>query len=101
MFFAFCCVKAPVHLKSSEPAASREINHFVAELAEYIMNKDKDIPADIAKAQSEGMVTIVFTAGSHALDMNNQEREALKQRVILQLRMIAKGATLLLEHKSS
>ncbi|MEH8039159.1 DNA-binding transcriptional regulator FabR, partial [Gallibacterium anatis] len=51
--------------------------------------------------QSEGMVTIVFTAGSHALDMNNQEREALKQRVILQLRMIAKGATLLLEHKSS
>ncbi|MFC0309177.1 HTH-type transcriptional repressor FabR [Gallibacterium trehalosifermentans] len=79
-------------------AASREINHFVAELAEYIMNKDKSIPAYIAKAQSEGMVTLVFTAGSHALDMNPQEREALKQRVILQLRMMAKGATILALH---
>ena len=37
------------------------------------------------------MMTIVFTAGANALDMNPQERELLKERVILQLRMLAKG----------
>ncbi len=37
-------------------------------------------------------MTIVFTAGANALDMNKAEREQLKTRVILQLRMLAKGA---------
>lgn len=72
-------------------AASREINHFIAELAEYLTDTNKE-SRYIAYVQAEGMVTIVFTAGSHALDMNNKEREALRKRLILQLRMIAKGA---------
>ena len=38
------------------------------------------------------MVTIVFTAGANALDMSRLEREHLKDRLILQLRMLAKGA---------
>ncbi|EJS88165.1 DNA-binding transcriptional repressor FabR [Pasteurella multocida subsp. multocida str. Anand1_cattle] len=46
----------------------------------------------MAQVQAEGMVTIVFTAGANALDMEKTEREQLKQRVILQLRMLAKGA---------
>lgn len=74
-------------------AASREIQHFVAELAEYIQMKDKQISRELAYIQSEGLVTLVFTAGSHALDMNRQEREKLKQRVVMQLRMLARGAT--------
>lgn len=74
-------------------AASREIQHFVAELAEYIQMKDKQIGRELAYIQSEGLVTLVFTAGSHALDMNSQEREQLKQRVVMQLRMLARGAT--------
>ncbi len=74
-------------------AASREIQHFVAELAEYIQMKDKFIDRDLAYIQSEGLVTLVFTAGSHALDMNNQERQKLKERVVMQLRMLARGAT--------
>lgn len=37
------------------------------------------------------MVTIVFTAGSNALDMTKAEQDLLKERVILQLRMLAKG----------
>ena len=41
--------------------------------------------------QAEGMVTIVFTAGSNALDMTKAEQDLLKERVILQLRMLAKG----------
>ena len=62
-------------------AAAREIKHFVDELAEYV-----------AYVQAEGIVTIVFTAGANALDMSKAEREQLKTRVILQLRMLAKGA---------
>lgn len=73
-------------------AASREIQHFVAELADYIMGKNNHSNRDLAYIQAEGLVTLVFTAGSHALDMNSQEREKLKQRVIMQLRMLIRGS---------
>ena len=80
-------------------AAAREIQHFVAELNEYIVVQEKD-SRYLAYVQAEGMVTIVFTAGSHALDMSNKEREELKRRLILQLRMIAKGAVKVVEEKA-
>lgn len=73
-------------------AASREIQHFIAELTDYIIDKDPNINRQIAHIQAEGLVTIVFTAGAYALDMNTQEREMLKKRVIMQLRMLARGA---------
>ena len=38
------------------------------------------------------MVTIVFSAGADALDMTPEERKALSERTISQLRMIAMGA---------
>mgnify|MGYP003608935280 CR=1 FL=1 len=79
-------------------AASREIQHFVAELAEYIQWKNPEISRELAYIQSEGLVTIVFTAGSIALDMNAQERIKLKQRVVMQLRMLAKGAAVYAMH---
>lgn len=72
-------------------AASREIQHFVAELADYIKSKNS-IDHELAYVESEGLVTLVFTAGSHALDMTPQERKQLKQRLIMQLRMLARGA---------
>lgn len=77
--------------QSFRTAAAREIKHFIDELAEYLMQKHQ-YPHYIAYVQSEGIVTIVFTAGANALDMNKKDREQLKERVILQLRMIAKGA---------
>lgn len=73
-------------------AASREIQHFVAELAEYTQLQNPLIDRELAYIESEGLVTLVFTAGSHALDMNEQERNQLKKRVIMQLRMLARGA---------
>ncbi|MDH2925087.1 TetR family transcriptional regulator [Nicoletella semolina] len=73
-------------------ATSREIQHFVAELAEYIQLRNLNITRELAYIESEGLVTLVFTAGSHALDMNTIERQHLKQRVIAQLRMLARGA---------
>lgn len=72
-------------------AVAREIKHFIDELAEYLMQRNQ-YPQDIAYVQAEGAVTIVFTAGSNGLDMNNKERSQLKERVILQLQMLAKGA---------
>ncbi|MDG2954151.1 HTH-type transcriptional repressor FabR [Bisgaard Taxon 10/6] len=72
-------------------AAAREIKHFADELAEYISNKH-GYSQYIAYVQAEGMVTLVFTAGANALDMNPKEREQLKERLILQLRMLARGA---------
>ncbi|ABR73770.1 DNA-binding transcriptional regulator FabR [Actinobacillus succinogenes] len=72
-------------------AAAREIKHFADELAEYIANKH-GYSQYIAYVQAEGMVTLVFTAGANALDMNPKEREQLKERLILQLRMLARGA---------
>lgn len=73
-------------------AAAREIQHFVAELAEYIQHNNALIRPELASIESEGLVTIVFTAGSHALDMNPQQRKMLKERVIMQLKMLARGA---------
>lgn len=73
-------------------AIAREIQHFVAELAEYIQLRNPDIPRELAYIQAEGLVTLVFTAGSHALDMNKAQRQQLKQKVILQLKMLARGA---------
>ena len=72
-------------------AAAREIKHFVDELAEYIVHRNQ-YSQYIAYVQAEGIVTIVFTAGANALDMNAKEREQLKERLILQLRMLTKGA---------
>lgn len=81
-------------------AAAREIKHFIDELAEFIEHKDHYVP-ELAYILSEGMVTLVFSAGSNALDMNNNERDKLKQRVISQLRMLAKGASLEKHHFES
>lgn len=73
-------------------AASREIQHFVAELADYIQWRNPQINSPLAHIEAEGLVTLVFTAGAHALDMNKMQRQALKERVIMQLKMLASGA---------
>ncbi len=72
-------------------ATNREIQHFAHELAEYIEQKHQ-YPRELAYSQAEGVVNLVFSAGASALDMKKTEREELKQRVIFQIRMLAKGA---------
>ena len=67
-------------------AASREIQH-------YILMKSPELGREIAHIQAEGLVTLVFTAGSHALDMSNNQRDELKKRVMTQLRMLMHGAS--------
>ncbi|MDO4430031.1 MAG: HTH-type transcriptional repressor FabR [Lonepinella koalarum] len=72
-------------------AVSREVNHFIEELSEYITGK-YHYPRHISHAQSEAIVSITFSAMSRALDMDKREREILKERVIIQLRMLVSGS---------
>ncbi|NQZ94771.1 MAG: HTH-type transcriptional repressor FabR [Moritella sp.] len=75
-------------------AVSRELRHFSHELTDYVECSTK-LSRDEATIQSEAMVTIVFNAGAESLDLSNEERQALSERTIMQLRMIAKGAAVL------
>lgn len=72
-------------------AVAREIQHFIAELADYLVIANRML-RNLAEAQAEIMVTIVFSAGAEALDMNVHQRRQLQERLVLQLRMISKGA---------
>jgi AcrR family transcriptional regulator len=72
-------------------AVAREIQHFVAELAEYLMAKT-GLNVQEAYTQSEVSVTLVFNSGADAVDMAMSERHAHAEKLIMQLRMIAKGA---------
>ncbi|MGL5036170.1 MAG: HTH-type transcriptional repressor FabR, partial [Aeromonas sp.] len=72
-------------------AVAREIQHFIAELTDYLQ-ATTDTPPEEAYIQAEAMVTIVFSAGADALDMPYEECRDLSDRTIRQLRMIAMGA---------
>lgn len=72
-------------------AVAREIDHFTAELTDYLQNKTKG-DREVMLALANAMVTLVFSAGADALDMKLDERSALARKVILQLRMISRGS---------
>ncbi|HCM63261.1 MAG TPA: HTH-type transcriptional repressor FabR [Morganella sp. (in: Bacteria)] len=72
-------------------AVAREIQHFIAELADYLELESK-MPRQFTELQAESMVTIVFSAGAEALDIDFDKRAHLEVRLVLQLRMIARGA---------
>lgn len=71
-------------------AVAREIQHFVAELTEYLVING--VSREGAFTQAEASVTLVFSSGAEALDLEKDERTVLANRLITQLRMIAKGA---------
>ena len=63
-------------------AVAREIQHFIAELADYL-----ELENHMPRAFTE-----VFSAGAEALDVGVEQRRQLEERLVLQLRMISKGA---------
>jgi AcrR family transcriptional regulator len=73
-------------------AVNREIRYFTMELCDYLQQANK-LDADVAYLQANAAVTIVFSAGSDALDIDAKDYEQLAQQTIQQLRFIAKGAT--------
>lgn len=73
-------------------AVAREVQHFIAELTDYLV-QNSNLPRELATIQSDAMVTVVFNAGSDALDIPKAARAALAEKVIMQLQMIAIGAS--------
>jgi hypothetical protein len=72
-------------------AVNREIRYFTMELCDYLQKANK-LDTKIAYIQADAAVTIVFSAGSDALDVETKDLEELAQRTIQQLRFIARGA---------
>ncbi len=73
-------------------AVSREIRYFTLELCDYLQHANK-LDAEVSYLQANAAVTIVFSAGSDALDVDDKvELEQLAYRTIQQLRYIARGA---------
>lgn len=68
----------------------REIQHFAAELTEYLVATG--MTREEAMTQAEASVILVFSSGAEALDLDRHERDELAERLIMQLRMLAKGA---------
>lgn len=75
-------------------AVSREIRYFTLELCDYLQQANA-LEADVAFLQANAAVTIVFSAGADALDIDKKEREQLAIATIHQLRFIARGAAAL------
>ncbi|WP_133408530.1 HTH-type transcriptional repressor FabR [Parashewanella tropica] len=72
-------------------AVAREIEHFISELAHYT-EQTTHRTYELARAQAEALVTLVFNAGAAALDMKRSERKKLAQQLVLQLRIVIHGA---------
>lgn len=72
-------------------AVNREISYFTLELRDYLQQANK-LTAEVAYLQANAAVTIVFSAGSDALDADKKNRAELADRTIQQLRFIARGA---------
>jgi TetR/AcrR family transcriptional regulator, fatty acid biosynthesis regulator len=73
-------------------AVLREIQHFIEELSDYTANHT-GLSRYLASLQAEAMVKLVFSAGAEAIDASPAQREVQAQRLIQQLRIIAKGAS--------
>ncbi|WP_076420104.1 MULTISPECIES: HTH-type transcriptional repressor FabR [Colwelliaceae] len=73
-------------------AVNREIRYFTMELCDYLQQANQ-LDAEVAYLQANAAVTIVFSAGSDALDIDAKDYGQLANQTIQQLRFIAKGAT--------
>jgi AcrR family transcriptional regulator len=72
-------------------AVNREIRYFTLELCDYLQQANK-LDTEVAYLQANAAVTIVFSAGSDALDCDKKDLKELALRTIKQLRFIARGA---------
>lgn len=87
--------------RSFRLAVQRELQHFIEELAHYIESKTH-ANHKLAYFEADALVTLVFNAGAEALDMNKVKRKDLADKVIQQLRFVAKGSEMLRQaHKEA
>ena len=72
-------------------AVLREIQHFIEELADYIV-ESQSVEHQLASLQAEAMVRLVFSAGAEALEVDVALRQEIGTRVKAQLRFVQLGA---------
>ena len=73
-------------------AVFREIQHFVEELTDYIIER-QGVEYRIAQLQADAMVRLGFSAGAEALEADTKLRLEIGERVKAQLRFVQMGAT--------
>jgi len=80
--------------KTFRTAVRAEIDHFVTELADDLQRvaHERNKPLYDARLVADTMVTLVFNQGSEALDANREEKNALKEKLKTELRMILVGS---------
>lgn len=84
--------------KSFRLAVQRELQHFVEELSDYIEAKT-GANHIAAYYEADALVTLVFNAGAEALDLGKSKRVQLAEKVVQQLRYVAKGSEALRHSK--
>jgi AcrR family transcriptional regulator len=74
-------------------AVFREIQHFIDELTDYIVEK-QGVEYALAHIQADAMVRLVFSAGAEALEADDKLRGEIGEKVKTQLRFVQLGATI-------
>jgi len=75
-------------------AITKEIQRFTDDLAEDLIREAKDTERPIAHVHhaAEAMVTVAFNLGATSIDLPHKERLAVVERIIIEVRMIMRGA---------
>ena len=79
-------------------AVARVLQYFIVELADYIQ-LTRGYPLADAKVAAEAMVILEFNAGAEYLDSKPAERPLVAEKVITQLRYVARGADEFLKNR--
>jgi len=75
-------------------AITKEIQRFADDLAEDLIREAKETQRPIAHVHhaAEAMVTVAFSLGANSIDLPHEERLAVVERIIIEVRMIMRGA---------
>ncbi len=75
-------------------AITKEIQRFADDLAEDLIREAKETERPIAHAHhaAEAMVIVAFNLGASSIDLPHEERLAVIERIIIEVRMIVRGA---------
>jgi len=89
--------------KQFRTAVKAEIDHFVTELADDLdrFGEERGKPLYNPRTVAEAMVTLVFNQGAEALDGTRPEKERLRQRLKMELRMVLLGSQVMARHQKT
>jgi AcrR family transcriptional regulator len=82
---------SPAHFRH---AIAKEIQRFTEDLAEDLIREAEATGRPLAHVHhaAEAMVTVTFNLGASSIDLPREERLAVVERIIIEVRMIMRGA---------